>query len=65
VMDENRVKAQRLLARLAADFPVDHPACPVGSDRALEGAILTAPEFRDTGLVARLDAVAGRVLGRG
>ena len=65
VMDENRGKAQRLFARLASDFPADHPACPVGSDRALEGAILTAPEFRDPGLVARLDAVAGRVLGRG
>lgn len=64
VMDENRGKAQRLFARLARDFPADHPACPVGSDRALEGAILTQPGFRDPALVARLDAVAGRVLGR-
>ena len=64
VMDENRGKAQRLFARLAADFPADHPACPVGSDRALEGAILTRPESRDPALVAKLDAVAGRVLGR-
>jgi 5'-methylthioadenosine phosphorylase len=65
VMEENRGKAQRLFARLASDFPADHPACPVGSDRALDGAILTRPEFRDPDLVARLDAVAGRVLGRG
>lgn len=36
--------------------------CPAGCDRALEHAILTAPERRDPGLVARLDAVAGRVL---
>ena len=64
VMDENRGKAQRLFARLAHDFPSEHPRCPVGSDRALDGAILTAPEARDPALLAKLDAVAGRVLGR-
>ena len=64
VMDENRGKAQRLFARLAHDFPAEHPRCPVGSDRALDGAILTAPEARDPALLAKLDAVAGRVLGR-
>ena len=64
VMDDNRGKAQRLFARLAHDFPAEHPRCPVGSDRALDGAILTAPEARDPALLAKLDAVAGRVLGR-
>ena len=64
VMDDNRGKAQRLFARLAHDFPSEHPRCPVGSDRALDGAILTAPEARDPALLAKLDAVAGRVLGR-
>ncbi|PJE28081.1 5'-methylthioadenosine phosphorylase, partial [Pseudooceanicola lipolyticus] len=34
-----------------------------GCDRALDFAILTAPDQRDPALVARLDAVAGRVLG--
>lgn len=63
VMDENRGKAQRLFARLARDFPADHVACPVGSDRALEGAILTHPAARDPGLLAKLEAIAGRVLG--
>jgi len=63
VMDENRGKAQRLFARLAHDFPAEHPPCPVGSDRALDGAILTAPEARDPALLAKLDAVAGRLLG--
>ena len=63
VMDDNRGKAQRLFARLAHDFPAEHPRCPVGSDRALDGAILTAPEARDPALLAKLDAVAGRVLG--
>jgi 5'-methylthioadenosine phosphorylase len=37
-------------------------ACPHGCDRALEYAILTAPEARDPVLVGKLDAVAGRVL---
>ena len=63
VMKENSEKA-RLVARLAADFPREHEACPLGSDRALEHAIITAPEARDPALVAKLDAVAGRVLNR-
>ena len=63
VMDENRGKAQRLFARLARDFPAQRIACPVGSHRALEGAILTHPEARDPDLVTKLRAVAGRVLG--
>jgi len=62
VMAENRGKAQRLFARLARDFPAEHVPCPVGSDRALEGAILTHPEARDPALLGKLDAIAGRVL---
>jgi 5'-methylthioadenosine phosphorylase len=65
VMHDNRDKALRLFARLARDFPAEHPPCPVGSDRALDGAILTAPEARDPAVLARLDAVAGRVLAGG
>jgi len=63
VMKENTEKAQRLVARLARDFPRQHPPCPIGSDRALDVAIITAPEARDASLVRKLDAVAGRVLG--
>jgi len=63
VMDENRGKAQRLFARLARDFPAEHVPCPVGSDRALEGAILTQPSARDPELLAKLKTIAGRVLG--
>ncbi|MFZ5930251.1 MAG: S-methyl-5'-thioadenosine phosphorylase [Pseudomonadota bacterium] len=36
--------------------------CPQGCDRALEMALMTAPEKRDAKLLAKLDAVAGRVL---
>ena len=62
VMTGNTEKAQRLVMRLAADFPREHPACPIGSDRALDVAIITAPEARDPALLKKLDAVAGRVL---
>jgi len=63
VMAENNGRAQRLFARLARDFPAEHPPCPVGSDRALDGAILTQPEARDPAMLAKLRTVAGRVLG--
>jgi 5'-methylthioadenosine phosphorylase len=63
VMKGNTEKAQRLVARLARDFPREHPACPIGSDRALDVALITAPDARDASLIRKLDAVAGRVLG--
>jgi 5'-methylthioadenosine phosphorylase len=63
VMKENAANAARLVARLARDFPAEHESCPIGSDRALDFAIITPPEFRDPALLKKLDAVAGRVLG--
>ena len=62
VLMENAEKAKRLVARLARDFPREHEPCPIGSDRALDTALITAPEARDPALLAKLDAVAGRVL---
>ncbi len=64
VLHENADKGRNLVARLAKDFPREHPECPLGSDKALEYAIVTAPEARDPDLMAKLDAVAGRVLGQ-
>ena len=63
VLHANVEKAQRLVTRLARSFPRQHPNCPIGSDRALDVAIITPPEARDAALMAKLDAVAGRVLG--
>ena len=63
VMRENGAVARRLIASLAAAFPAEHEPCPIGSDRALDFALVTAPEHRDPALLAKLDAVAGRVLG--
>lgn len=62
VMKANAGNAKRLITRIARDFPRQHPPCPVGSDRALDFAIMTAPEKRDPSLVAKLDAVASRIL---
>ena len=62
VLLDNADKGARLVARLARDFPREHEFCPVGSDRALDSAIITAPEARDPELLKKLDAVAGRVL---
>jgi 5'-methylthioadenosine phosphorylase len=63
VLTSNADKAKALVARLARDFPREHEACPIGSDRALDTALITAPEARDPELLKKLDAVAGRVLG--
>jgi len=62
VLNANAEKAKRLVARLAKDFPREHEPCPIGSDRALDTAMITAPEARDPELLKKLDAVAGRIL---
>ena len=62
VVRENAAKAARVIARLARDFPAEHEPCPARSDRALDTAIMTPPDFRDPDLMRKLDAVAGRVL---
>ena len=62
VMKANSGNAARLVAHIARAFPRQHPPCPAGSDRALDFAIMTAPERRDPALLKKLEAVAGRVL---
>jgi 5'-methylthioadenosine phosphorylase len=64
VLHENVDKAHGLIERLARDFPREHPPCPIGSDRALDVAIITPADHRDLAVLAKLDAVAGRVLRR-
>ena len=61
-LHENVDKAKRLIGHLAREFPRTHEPCPIGSDRALDMAIITAPGARDPELLRKLDAVAGRVL---
>ncbi len=59
----NAAAARGLVARLPGLLGAERAPCPHGCDRALEHAIMTAPDHRDRDLTARLDAVAGRVLG--
>ena len=61
----NAAKAARLVSRLARDLPAERIPCPAGSDRALDGAIMTAPTHRDPALMSKLDAVCARVLAAG
>ncbi len=59
----NADKGRGLVSRLPGILGAGREPCPHGCDRALEFAILTAPDKRDPALLAKLDAVAGRVLG--
>ena len=63
VMHANVAKARALLMAAIPLLGGPRAPCPYGCDRALEHAIITAPEARDPERVAMLDAVAGRVLG--
>jgi 5'-methylthioadenosine phosphorylase len=58
----NFSSGKALISNLTALLNATKSACPQGCDHALEYALMTAPEKRDPALVARLDAVAGRVL---
>ena len=62
VLVKNADRARQLV-RQSAPILRDRPSvCPHGCDRVLDKALVTAPEARDPALLAKLDAVAGRVL---
>ncbi len=54
--------ARALVRALPALLGAERNLCPHGCDRALDHAVMTAKAARDPAVVARLDAVAGRVL---
>ena len=62
VLGENAAKAREVVRRLAGKLTGAREASPI--DTCLDFAIVTAPDARDPELVTKLDAVAGRVLGR-
>ncbi|HEY1556404.1 MAG TPA: S-methyl-5'-thioadenosine phosphorylase [Kofleriaceae bacterium] len=62
VMHANSANAKKLLAHVIPRAGADTGRCERGCDRALEHAILTAPDARDPAVVKQLDAIAGRVL---
>ena len=59
----NAGHAKDLVTSLPAHLMNRPSPCPCGCDRALDFALMTAPEKRDAAVLERLDAVAGRVLG--
>jgi len=63
VMEGNVDKAHRLVRTAVPMLARGDDPCEQGCDRALENALLTTPDKRDPDLLARLDAVAGRVIG--
>jgi 5'-methylthioadenosine phosphorylase len=62
VMERNIIAARALLRRVVPRLRNRSVPCPHGCDRALDGALMTAPPSRDPELVTRLGAVMGRLL---
>jgi 5'-methylthioadenosine phosphorylase len=58
----NAQKAKALIQAVVPLLSAGGEECPLGCRRSLDGALITAPDKRDPALLARLDAVAGRVL---
>ncbi len=68
ILETMRLNVEHARALLVAAIPEIGAArapCHDRCDRALEHAVITAPEARDPEMVARLAGVAGRVLGGG
>jgi 5'-methylthioadenosine phosphorylase len=64
VMKGNAANARKLIAAVAVKLGPERSSCPLGVETMLDVAVMTAPEKRDPGLTAKLDAVAGRILGK-
>jgi 5'-methylthioadenosine phosphorylase len=63
VLSDNAARARALVRNVVPALGPRRGSCPEGCHTALATAIITPPEARDPEMVARLDAVAGRVLG--
>ena len=63
VLLANADKARDLVRRVVPLLAGRDETCSAGCHRALDNALITAPELRDPVLAGRLDAIAGRVLG--
>jgi len=64
VLFANGDKARALLKRVVPKLGPERTPSPLGIERTLDTALITAPEKRDPELFKKLDAVAGRVLNR-
>jgi 5'-methylthioadenosine phosphorylase len=63
VLLDNADHARALVRAVVPEVGRKRALCRGGCDRALDNAVITAPHMRDPALAAKLDAVAGRVLG--
>jgi 5'-methylthioadenosine phosphorylase len=63
VLLQNADNGRALVKNVAPRLRHRAGPCPKGCHTALDHAIITAPEARDAAVIAKLDAVAGRVLG--
>ena len=63
VLMDNADKARALVRAVVPQIGAQRALCPANCDRALDNAVITAAHMRDPALIAKLDAVAGRVLG--
>ncbi len=59
VLLENADKARALVRAVLPELGKLRGPCPAGCDRALDHALITAPDARDPALVAKLDARCG------
>ena len=50
---------------MAPKLGPERQPCPLGVETVLDMAVITAPDKRDPLLIAKLDAVAGRILKKG
>src|SRR5436305_1445678 len=64
ILSANAENARRLISRVAPKLGPQRTPSPLGIERVLDTAIITSPEKRDPTLFRKLDAVAGRVLGK-
>lgn len=61
-LHRNADAARAMIAAIARALSSDKPLCRAACDRALDHAIMTAPEARNPDSIRRLNAVAGRIL---
>jgi 5'-methylthioadenosine phosphorylase len=62
VLHSNANRGRSLVTAVATELGKRSFPCPNGCDRALDGAVITAPGSRDPEIAGRLAAVAGRIL---
>ncbi|MEC8772364.1 MAG: S-methyl-5'-thioadenosine phosphorylase [Pseudomonadota bacterium] len=62
-MQDNAELARKAVELFCRSLPRQRTPSPI--DRALDNAVITAPDKRDRGAMARLDAIAGRVISQG